>query len=223
MYKNFMQKKYPGILISFEGIDGCGKSTLAHALAEHIKAQGKPVLLTKEPGGSTLGTHLRTIVQTSKEHLCAEAEFLLYAADRAQHMQTIIIPALHEGEIIISDRMNDSSVAYQGYGRGLDIAMIKKINAWVMKNPHDDTSKELLQDLIFFIDIDPQTAMNRIIQRNEQITRFEQEKIDFWQRVRTGYQAIFKNRPEVVTLDGTDTQNSLLEQSINTLKNRKLI
>jgi len=205
-----MNKKYTGKLISLEGIDGSGKSTLATALAKCITQEGQTVLLTKEPGGSTLGIHLRSIVQTSKDNLCAQAEFLLYAADRAQHFQQVVIPALQDGKIVISDRMNDSSVAYQGYGRGLDIVMIETVNAWAMTN--------IKQNLIFFLDIAPQAAMARVLKRNEQLTRFEQEKLEFWQNVRAGYQEIFKGRPEVATLDGIQPQEVLLEQALKIIK-----
>lgn len=130
-----MKKQNNGLLIAVEGIDGSGKSTLAHHLFTWLSKQcTTTVIKTREPGGSPLGAHLRTIIQESNISLSHKAEFLLFAADRAQHFQEIIIPHLNQGHVVISDRLADSSVVYQGYGRGLDIAMIKSINSWAMNN-----------------------------------------------------------------------------------------
>ncbi len=207
-----MDKMYPGKLISLEGIDGSGKSTLAKALADILTQQGLPVVLTKEFGGTPLGVQLRAILHTRKDPMGYKAEYLVVAADRAQHFEQVVIPALRTGKLVISDRMNDSSMAYQGYGRGLDLAMIKSINTWAMAG--------ITQNLIIYIDIDPQTAMDRILQRKEQLTAFEQEKIDFWHRVRSGYHEIFKGRPEVVTLDGTLSQAELTQQALTIIKTK---
>ena len=204
-----------GKLISLEGIDGCGKSTLAQMLAATLRENHKNVVLTKEFGGTPLGVSLRELLHIRTDPISHKAEFLLIAADRAQHFETVVIPALESGALVISDRMNDSSLAYQGYGRGLDLKMITTINAWVMS--------DIRQDLIFFIDIDLQTALNRIYARNEQLTSFEKEKIDFWQHVYNGYHKIFKNRPEVVVLNGCQSPTIILEQAIIALKKRGIL
>ena len=210
-----MNTKYPGKLISLEGIDGSGKSTLVKALSDKIRQLGHSVVLTKEHGGTPLGLQLRSLLHLRTNPMCDKSEFLIIAADRAQHFQQVVIPALAGGNLVISDRMNDSSMAYQGYGRGLDLAMIRTVNSWVMDN--------IKQDLIFFLDIDPQVALKRVLKRNEQLTAFEQEKLDFWQRVRAGYQEIFKGRLEVVTLDGTQSQEVLLAQALKIIKERGLV
>lgn len=210
-----MTRTYPGKLISLEGIDGCGKSTLAAALTTTLTHQGHHVVLTKEPGGTPLGIHLRNLLHNRPGPMGPKAEFLVLAADRAQHSESVVIPALEEGKLVISDRMNDSSMAYQGYGRGLDLAMLATINEWAMNT--------VKQDLIFFIDIDPQTAVNRYLARNEDLTAFEQEKLDFWHRVHAGYRKLFKNRPEVVTLDGNQPQDVLVQQALTALKDHKIV
>src|SRR3990172_1551765 len=128
---NQIQKR--GLLITLEGIDGSGKSTLANAIVTALTTLGKHVVLTKEPGGTALRTELRAILQTQKNPVCDKAEFLLFAADRSQHFKELIVPALEQGQIVISDRMADSSLAYQGFGRGLDKEMISSINRWAMQ------------------------------------------------------------------------------------------
>lgn len=194
-----------GRLITFEGIDGCGKTTLAKHLYAALQERAVETILTKEPGGTPLGISLRTILQTQNPKVCDLSEYLLFAADRAQHFATLIIPALQKGCLVLADRLADSSLAYQGYGRGLDLKHIAQVNAWAMQN--------IEPDLTVYVQIDPDTAMQRITKRNEIITNFEQEKKDFWQRVTTGYQAIFKDRNNVLVIDGTlstDTQVKLI-------------
>lgn len=184
-----------GLLVVLEGIDGCGKSLLAQNLEQELKNKNIPVVLTKQPGGSQLGVDLRKILQENKNTVCPIAEYLLFAADRAQHIKDVIIPELKNNKIIISDRMADSSLAYQGYGRNLDIEKIKLINNWAMQN--------IEPDIIFYIKIDINTAKERILKRHEELTSFEKEKETFWQKVITGYEEIFANKKNIITLDGT--------------------
>lgn len=200
-----------GFLISIEGIDGSGKSTLARNLVDQLQKEDNEILLTKEPGGSPLGQKLRKILHEQKEIVCDTAEYLLFAADRAQHFFSIIKPALEQGKIVISDRLHDSSLAYQGYGRGLDITMIHSINSWAMNG--------IFPDLTIYVKIDVTTAMQRIKQSRNILTSFEQEKIDFWQRVADGFDTIFATRSNVVQLDGTLNQNELTDQAIKIFSN----
>src|SRR3972149_5899470 len=118
------------MLITLEGIDGSGKSTLAKKMADTLHN----VVLTKEPGGSALGKKLREILQMQPVPITPIAEFLLFAADRAQHFDEVVIPALEQNKIVISDRMADSSLVYQGYGRGINMENIKLVNKWVMQD-----------------------------------------------------------------------------------------
>jgi dTMP kinase len=208
--------QFKGHFITIEGIDGSDKSTLAQSLAEELAARRLPVLLTKEPGGSQLGQELRSILQTQSNPTCNKAEFLLFAADRAQHYTQIILPALERGKIVISDRWGDSSVAYQGYGRGLDVSMIKSINTWATNNIHPDG--------VLYIKIDAQTALARINKRNEKSSSLtwtiEKEKIDFWNKVIQGYEELYFKRSDVTVLDGSFSQKDLLECALEALNNK---
>lgn len=186
--------EYPGTLIVIEGIDGSGKSTLAQALAAMMQENGRSVVLTKEPGGSNLGKTLRTILHERPVAICPTAEYLLYAADRAQHFQETIIPALTQGATVISDRMADSSLVYQGYGRGLDKTMIANVNQWAMQN--------IVPDIVIYIKIDPATAASRLKNR-ETLSVFEKERHDFTNRLIAGFDELFKERSNVITIDGT--------------------
>lgn len=197
--------QFKGKFITIEGIDGCGKTTIAEPLKGFIQNRtNMQVLLTKEPGGSPLGFGLRKILQEQSEPVCDKAEYLLFAADRSQHYKQIILPALQEGKVVISDRWADSSVAYQGYGRGLDINIIKTVNAWATDN--------LKPDLTFYIKVDIKTAMTRIMLRKQKLTAFEKEKIDFWNCVTRGYEELYANRNDVVIIDGNLTPTQVLNQ-----------
>lgn len=198
-----MQSLQHGILIAIEGIDGSGKSTLARNLAAMLEQNGFPTILTKEPGDSKLGTLIRAIVQKQEVPVCPKAEFLLFAADRAQHFEELIEPMLKQKKIIISDRMADSSIVYQGYGRGLSIEMIKSVNAWVMngRNP----------DLVIYLRISPETAMQRLRTRSE-LTAFEMQA--FQTKILAGFDALYKNATNVIILDGTESPETLTQQAL---------
>ncbi len=204
--------KLPGFLISIEGIDGAGKSLLAHNLYKELSKQNKKIVLTKEPGGTPFGQSLREILHYSKEKIGSIAEFLIFAADRAQHLEQVLIPALKEGNIVISDRMGESSVAYQGYGRNLDVEMIQNINKWALQN--------LEPNLILYIQIDAQTALERVFKRNEVPTSFEKEKMDFWNKVTDGYEKILKNKTSVVKLDGKLSPEEICKNALKEIEKR---
>lgn len=195
-----------GMLISVEGIDGSGKSTLVRHLVMQLQTHGYLVVATKEPGGSLLGKRLRDIVQQQPVALMARAEYLLFAADRAQHMEEVVKPAMHAGAIVISDRMADSSLAYQGYGRGEDLEMINMINAWAMQGRKPD--------LTFYMKINPQEAINRLKKRT-MLTAFEKEHTGFVQRLIKGFDAIFRDRTNVITLDATLPPKELSDIATN--------
>ncbi len=200
---------HKAMLISIEGIDGSGKSTLAKQLANALEQLGKKVLLTKEPGGSLLGKELRRILQTQEQPITGMAEFLLFAADRAQHFHEIILPKLCQGTIIISDRMADSSLVYQGYGRGLNLEMITTINNWAMRG--------IKPDLTFYVKVDIACALERIAQRKEQ-TAFEKEQEGFVKKVMEGFDIIFKNRENVITLDGTEKPSIVTNSALQAIE-----
>ncbi|MGC2310426.1 MAG: dTMP kinase [Candidatus Babeliaceae bacterium] len=190
-----------GFLITLEGIDGAGKSTIAHLLFEHLK-KNYTTLLTKEPGATELGKQLRTILQTTAHALDKKAEFLLFAADRAEHIQKVIKSAYTNNTIIISDRMSDSSVAYQGYGRKLDLTIITTINSWIMEG--------LMPDITVYLKIDPHLAVKRI-QKRGFLSSFDQEKIVFFEKVAAGFEDIFKKRTNVLYTDALLPETEIMK------------
>lgn len=198
-----------GILIAIEGIDGSGKSCLAKNLFLELQKKEYPVILTKEPGGTQLGQQLRQLVQEKKMPICAKAEFMLFATDRAQHFHELIGPELSKKNIIISDRMADSSLVYQGYGRGLDIATIKMVNEWVMNG--------IRPDITIFVKADAEVAAQRIAQRNATLTAFEKEKNDFIQKLVYGFNELYKNRNDVIIIDGNQSLDNVTHQATTAL------
>ncbi len=197
-----------GILITVEGIDGCGKTTFVKKLAE-LTAQLMPTLVTKEPGDNSYGPYIRTMLQEQPAPLDPKAEFLLFAADRAQHITQIVKPALANKKLVISDRLADASVVYQGYARGLDIDLIKRINTWALDG--------VTPFRTFFIRIDPQTAFERLLARKQPLTAFEKQCRDFMERVAAGYETHFAHQKHVITLDGRDTPDNLANQALQKL------
>lgn len=193
-----------GLFIALEGIDGCGKTTLSNFLYNELSKQGYTVILTKEPGGTPAGKMIRAIVQQNK--LESKAEFLLFAADRAQHMHEVIRPALLEKKIVISDRTADSALAYQGYGRGLDRHMINVVNSWATDN--------IRPTITLYVNIDAETAFRRITARAEEKTIFEEEKLEFFNKVLAGFKDMYNNRHDVIQLDGTRTPEEIAEQAL---------
>ncbi len=184
------------IFVVLEGIDGAGKSTLAHQLTSLLTAQGIRVILTREPGGTTTGKALRTLLNQQTTPLDTKAEFLLFAADRAQHINEIIARHWQEHCIIISDRFTDSSLVYQGHGRGLDMNMINCINNWIL-----DTIKP---DITFYLKIPYSVARARITGSRTQLSSFEQESIAFTERIITGFDTLYYQRADVVTINADE-------------------
>lgn len=191
-----------GTLIVIEGIDGAGKSTLVKHLGTLLEAHAS-VVTTKEPGGNKLGIHLRTLLQHQPFSITPRAEYLLFAADRAQHFSDVVIPALTHGSIVISDRMSDSSLAYQGYGRGHALSMVHTINKWTM---HDITP-----DITLYLKITVDDAYKRMHARNEEPTVFEKEKRTFMERVAHGFDEIYKDRTDVLVLDALQPMHTLTQ------------
>jgi len=214
-----MQNLTRGILLSVEGIDGSGKSTLANRLKDALLKKNISVQLTYEPGDSELGKQLRELLQRKPVPMCDKSEYLLYAADRAQHFEQMIIPTLKEKKMIISDRMHDSSLAYQGYGRGLDIDLIKKINNWAMQG--------VKPDLTLYIQIPLKIALERLKKRKGRPTSIEQEKETFTKKVINGFDTIFANNANVLTLDGQQDQEMLAKTALANvmrfLKDKKIL
>jgi dTMP kinase len=192
MEQDMNDRGYTGILITFEGIEGVGKSTAARRLFEEL-SKSYDVVLTKEPGATVLGKKLREFLQQRSFEVSSKAEYLLFAADRAQHFEELIIPCLKQGKIVISDRMADSSYAYQGFGWNVDPEMIKVINQWSMQS--------IEPDLTFYLDLDYETAIARLEKRNEMKTFFERQSPQFFKRVIQGFQEILATRSAVKNVD----------------------
>lgn len=185
--------------ITLEGIDGAGKSTHLNWLAERLRSQGKSVLVTREPGGTPLGEALRELLLHQAMHL--ETEALLMFAARREHLDKVILPALHEGTWVISDRFTDASFAYQGGGRGLDESKLKTLEQWVQQ--------DLQPDLTLLFDVTLEVSRQRL-SANASLDRFEQEKQDFFQRVRDAYLKRAAEFPERIrVIDSGRTLNEI--------------
>ncbi|MDO8281941.1 MAG: dTMP kinase [Thermodesulfovibrionia bacterium] len=187
--------------ISFEGTEGSGKSTQASLLAEHLRKQGHDVILTAEPGGTRIGQKIRKLLLEPENHMDPLTELLLYYADRAQHIREVIDPALEKGSFVITDRFADSTVAYQGFARGVDLNIINPLNQMVVG--HSKPS------LTFILDIDVEEGLRRNRQAQKE-DRFELEAIEFHNRVRSGYLEIAEDEPERVrVIDASSGQEDI--------------
>jgi dTMP kinase len=195
------------LFITFEGIEGCGKTTQIGLLTSFLKSLQRPFLLTREPGGTEVGDQIRQILLSSKNvGIEPLAELYLYAAARAQHLRQVISPALREGKVVICDRFADATLAYQGYGRGVDRAWIEEI--------HARTMGDIKPDLTFLLDLPVEEGLRRALKRMEKDPvkedRFEKEALDFHRRVREGYLVLARNEPQrIIVLDGMKEENTL--------------
>lgn len=188
-----MIKLHKGLLVVFEGIDGSGKTTLAQKLYDTFVGHTIPAVVTKEPGSTEFGKEIRAIVQTSRFQLTPISEYLLFASDRADHIVHVIKPALAAGKIVVCDRMADSSIAYQAYGRDLDKSKIVTINEWTLQG--------VRPDITFYLEIDYATAQERIGKRIGELSSFDQAKEGFFTKVIQGYEDLYRDRHDVVRLD----------------------
>lgn len=177
-----------GLFITLEGGDGSGKSTQAALLDEWLTERGRTIVRTREPGGTAVGLEIRELVLHHTGDIAPRAEALLYAADRAHHVQTLVRPALERGEIVIQDRYLDSSVAYQGVGRVLDPSEIRALSLWATGG--------LLPNLTILLDLDESVARARLDTARTRYDRLEAEKAEFHARVRAAYLALAVAEPD---------------------------
>ena len=182
-----------GVFVVLEGPEGAGKSTQLALLATRLAALGCDYVLTREPGGTQAGDAIRTILLDPAQQIEPLAEFLLYSASRAQLVGEVIAPALRAGKNVVSDRFTGASVAYQGFGRGLDLDLIELLNARV--------SQGLSPDLTVLLDIDPATGLGRAAARSHH-DRLEAESHEFHERVRAGYVSHAQKHPDWLLIDG---------------------
>ncbi|MBP3925431.1 dTMP kinase [bacterium] len=194
-----------GLFITFEGADGCGKSTQMELLFEYFKKQGREVVITREPGCEGLGEKIREILLNYDGEVSDRCESFLFMADRAQNIDVIVNPAVQAGKIVLCDRHTDSSIAYQGYGRGISIEKIKHLNELAVNGRKPD--------LTFVFDIDVETSMKRVGKEKD---RMENSGIDFYNRVRNGYLEIAKQEPNRVKV--LDASKSIEEIHLEVLK-----
>ena len=191
-----MTHPYQGVLITFEGCDGGGKTTQLRLLAERLKQTKRAFLALREPGGTDIGETVRSILlQKKRSSLCAEAELLLFEAARAQLVHEVIRPALNEGKIVLCDRFMDSTTAYQGAGRHLSLKAIDVMNAFA--------TGDVCPDVTFLLDVPPEISRQRVLQRTfNDLDRMEGEELSFYERVREGYLRLATTHPErIIVVD----------------------
>jgi dTMP kinase len=176
-----------GVFITLEGGDGSGKTTQAELLRDWLSGEGRTVLRTREPGGTEVGVEIREIVLHHRGDISPRAEALLYAADRAHHVATVVRPALERGEVVIQDRYIDSSVAYQGVGRVLDPEAVRGLSEWATEG--------LAPDLTILLDLDADAARGRLDEARTRYDRLESEASEFHDRVRAAYLALAEAEP----------------------------
>lgn len=193
-----------GLFITFEGADGCGKTTQLNLLKEYLEQKGYEVVVTREPGGKGLGEKVREILLNYDGEVSDRCESFLFLADRAQNIDVIVNPAIEKGKIVLCDRHTDSSVAYQGYGRGLDIEQINMLNNLATGNKKPDLT------LVF--DVDIETSMQRVGQEKD---RMESAGNEFFNRVRNGYLELAKQEPSRIKV--VDSTKSIEEVRNNVL------
>ncbi len=197
-----------GMFITFEGADGCGKTTQQMLAADYLESKGYEVLITREPGAKGLGEDIRKILLDYKGPVSERCESLLFLADRAQHVDNMILPAIEKGQIVLCDRYTDSTVAYQGYGRQQNLERIKKLN--------DFATNVLKPDLTFVFDIDVETSMQRVGKEKD---RMESEGKEFHNRVRNGYLKLAEEEPNrIKVLDAAKSIDEIHEEVVNILE-----
>ena len=199
------------MFISFEGTEGVGKTTLIRKIHQYFEQQGKQVVLTREPGGTPLAEQIRSLLLTVNhdEQMSHDTELLLIYAARAQHLQQVIVPALEDGKIVLSDRFTDASFAYQCAGRGLSQEKLQLLN---------QTFVAQMPNITFWLDAPIELGMTRARERGA-LDRFEQEKLSFFAKVRAGYETLWKAEPErIKRLDATQNANIVFEESLNYVK-----
>ncbi|HHT39166.1 MAG TPA: dTMP kinase [Acholeplasmataceae bacterium] len=197
------------MFITFEGGEGSGKTSLIKEVESFFKKQNKKVFLTREPGGSFVAEQIRNIILDNKNEMSPKTEALLFAASRVEHLETVILKKLAEGYLVLCDRFIDSSLAYQGYARGLGFEEVLKINHFASKN---------MPDYTIYIDSDPQEGLKRALKR-EKANRLDKESLLFHEKVKAGYQILIKKYPQrYLVVNGQGTMEELIADTLMKLK-----
>lgn len=196
--------------ISFEGIDGCGKSTQINLLKQWFESKGINTVLTREPGGCETAEQIRELVLSPETNVGSTGELLLYLAARAEHVRQVITPALENGSCVITDRFFDSTFAYQGYGRELNLKEMQLVNRVATGG--------IKPNITFLLDIDVTEGRRRVIDGRDKLDRLEQSSIEFFERVRRGYLSLAKeDTKRFVVIDATDSIEDIHEKICKTL------
>ena len=202
-----------GFFLTFEGVEGGGKTTQVALLAETLRAQGREVLITREPGGTEVGQVLRRILlEPTDTRLASETELMLMLADRAQHVHEVILPGLLADKVVISDRFVDSTTAYQGYGRGIPLDLLARLNTFVCG--------ECRPALTLILDLPINAGLQRANRRRtgvEKIDTFEAETVDFHERVRAGFLSVANAQPERVCVINANRTVEVIHEEILTI------
>jgi dTMP kinase len=200
--------------ITFEGSEGCGKSTQVQLLATHLKILGVPFLVTREPGGTAIGELIRELLQFAPQSvgMTPETELLLFEASRSQLVREVIKPALERGECVIADRFFDSTTVYQGAARKLDRKVVRQLNTFVVG--------DCVPDITFLLHVDLETARSRM-QQPRRPDRMEQQTVEFYEQVRDGYQELAKwQRDRIVVIKGWQSPHDIEKEIWETLVKR---
>lgn len=201
------------MFITFEGIEGSGKTTQIRAIADALARDGIPCRVTREPGGTDIGARIRAILlHPENKDLVHTAELLMYMADRVQHVETVVRPALSRGETVLCDRYLDATLAYQGYGRGLNIDLLRNLHRLLLN--------DFKPDLTVLLDLSPEVGLSRAWRRigaaveEDEQTRFEEEALGFHERVRAGYLDLARREPDRFRIVDADREPSVVRNAI---------
>ncbi len=202
-----------GLLITFEGGDGSGKSSLIQGICETFKKENKNFLKTREPGGTVLSETIRDLILHKK--MCSYTELALYLASRAEHVDKVLLPALKQQITILCDRFHDSTIAYQGYGRKLNIGTVKKLCFFLSQN--------LVPDITFYLDLDSEIGLKRV-SKEKKPDRLETEKIQFHRDIRQAFlQMAAKEKNRFCVIDASQTKQEVLKKALDHLREKNVI
>ncbi|HUK57256.1 MAG TPA: dTMP kinase [Nitrospiria bacterium] len=204
-----------GFFITFEGIEGSGKSTQIEILAHHLLREGHKVVTTREPGGTAFGEQIRRVLLSIKNRrLDTRAELFLYLASRTQHLEEVILPALKKGTIVLCDRFSDATLAYQGFGRRLDMNIVRAAV--------DYAAKGLIPDLTLLLDLDVGVGLNRVRDRGRS-NRMDREQREFHQRVRAGYRRLARTEPGRIKIVEASQTPEDVAKDVKMMVDRRLV
>jgi len=199
-----------GKFISIEGVEGAGKSTQVSFIQDYLTSLGKIVVVTREPGGTELSEKIRNLLlEPSSNSMANDTELLLMFASRAEHVSQVINPALHRGDWVLCDRFLDATYAYQGGGRGIERQRIQQIADWTLRG--------LIPDLTLLFDLPVELGLERVLERKEDMDRFEQEKIDFFQKIRKSYLKSAKAEPNRIKIVNASLSITKIQEQLTQL------